>query len=1534
MRELPWLRWLYAGGGASGGRHRVWWMVGTGVVAVGMAAAVAVTAIRPQGATPVHAQTPCLFNPMVKPTVSVGNADTTLFRFGQTITIQGSGYHCGAPLTLAVASRATTAPDTIQLTTDPAGSFQTSYAVPSGSLTGSPYPISVQVYDVYAMLLANLTLHSCQDAGINANPLEGCGPATVIQDSASYSTVQPLEQDAEQEIASLRGIPNDTTNVYFSRGEIRAAMLLNLLAKVKTCGQSSSTCASASDLGIVHYFADAVKQQRVDVALLVDDLYEGPADSNGTHHKDTSFCVPGTTSCGWYAWQHNPCSFLVPLGSEAIENGPNASDSEQREYLNASGCSAPCINPNACSAPQPSFAEFTGWAAAAMLEVQIRDWAEALMAADPSYTSLASAETQVQNEYIGAITGYREGAAFLTAHHATVPSIGGTAAEQDLGELWIEGFGDFEKDQFLDLSKAEISSIVEGILGEVIVEADEALISTSETLVPLMIAAVLTTSVGLYVTITQSQEGCELESALSAAQSDNLYNDVSGKTSHTDCLGNTVSMSSNDGLALLFSALMASTMPDFTNLRGHLQGQTGPSQVSDPVFADNHGSTNQISNTFQPLQWDGASQTVSISNGWFVLDGYRYQPDIEYRYNGNRYRAWIDGTNLLTELAEVHAGIGQVTAEVNLGCPGNLLVGANTTVNGVCVTPYPFPTTSTFLIPMQGGDQIEVLGQTRTVSFTYTNSLLTCTSSTFPFIYVCSVTGTVVVAPFNLANSTVAEVYLLTQPGPNCATSSSLGSRISMHDCDSNRSLQFDTINGSDSVSLHFVRAADDIYTVNSAGKASDNVLANDAPATQDQQVLTTIDVPNSYAQPSVVESVSNGQVSLSSNGSFTYTANSGFTANAGSPSCQRFPIPGTTSQGYQVCGGPTSTAADSFIYKLCYTVPDVVDQASAPTICSYAQALMMGLAPTLVFPTPGQKTYGDQPFSNPATSNSPGLISYITGTGSVGCSIDQSGLVTITGAATGNNSCILTASQAGSGGYIAAAPVTVTFHIAQAPLSVTASHADLTYGDAAPASTSYSYTYSGFVYQDTQASVIGSTAPACSTTYQQGNDVGSYAITCVIGTLNSPNYTFVSGYSGSDGFSGTNGIALSTSPVQLGAFDVVPARLTVTPSNPPTVQYSDPLPNLASSVTGFVLGQNSSIFTTPPTCSSTAATASFSNASGTVTTMRGVNSPAGTYAITCSGGALSSAYASDYTVQYGTTTLTVTQEDAQVQVTSTQAVVALPSTGSATIPLTATVWDSAANGYVGANAESGSTATIGDVTKMDIEFDIYQAGSCLSGTPAYTPVVPVSATNATGVGTANYTFSQNTPGAFCVVPRVVGATASSTNGYYTAPEGQVTGIAFYLPNGQFVTGGGWIPDAGSSNGHGNFGFEAHNNKNGPKGQFVYVWRGTYNGQAADFIIKSNALASLTVVQLGSTTYQATLQGKCTYSIVSQATGKQLYSQGNLTFIATVTDGDNGLSQPTASLDSIELATFQGGNVQLHPIPTTPVSRGDAVVHS
>ena len=1551
IRSVTWRR-------DGGGRNTRRWLVeriALPVVALVMVATAVLWALGPLGVRTVHAQSACAYNPLNRPTLSVDNSAFTLFQTGQTITIRGSGYHCSAQFTVMVTPEGVTStPYPLQVTTDATGSFQTPYTIPAGGLTSSPYPITVQIYDVYATLQANLTLHSCQEAGMNTNPLHACGPASLIQDAGSYSTLQPLEQNAEQQIASLRGIANDTTNVYFSRGEIRAQMFVDLLAKINACGSHSSTC-SASDQAIVAYYANAVKQERVDVAQLADNLFEATS----------SFCIPGTTSCGWQSWKSNSCDFLVPLGLGA-QTGPNQSDSAQLVYENTV-CQGP---PNPYySPPQPSFNDFTTWAAAAMFGSQIEQWATGLMAQDPSYTTRASALAQVQQEYIAATDGFQEGDQYLTLKHAQIPNLSSpTAAEQNLQAQWLEGFGGFARDQMTDLVKTEVSSIVEALVQELATELPE-LSGTAETLVPLLITAVVTTAVGLYLTITDSQLSCTLQSALSAAQSDNLYSDINGNTSYTysgsSCPSGSVTMSASEGDALALNALMASTMPDFTNLRNQASyAGVGPAQPSDPIFVTNYLPYTST-NTIGVKTWSGLPAEVSVVNGWFSVSG-KYQPALEYQAGGALYRSWIDGNNIDTYF--VGYPLGQVTVQdtINGGCPGLMPPGIPTVQPGLCVVPAPAGTHNfqgTPPITGQSGVVYDIAigtmtGEEGAVTQYGSNSHVMIGGA--PGIESAQIRQATAFADYSLltgsqgitlatpaTNGSYSAAYLLTDPEPSCFTSSPFGSSATP-ECIVLPSLRYDDLSASrlDGATLHRVGAADDSFTVNTAGQVTGGVLSNDAPTSRDINTLTQDDVPQGNTQVSVAAGVSNGQLNLnvstppfSTSGNFTYTANPGFSANAGSPSCQPFPIPGiptTTYAGYTVCGGSTATAADSFIYKLCYTVANGVDGGSAPTVCTYARAAIQGIPQVLTFPNPGTKTYGDPAFSNPATSTGPGVISYATGAGSVGCSIDQSGEVTITGAAVGSNYCILTASQAGSGGYIAAAPVTVKFHIAQAPIAVTASHADLTYGDATPGASSYTYSYSGFKLSDTQASVIGSAAPACVTNYQQGNDTGGYAINCAIGTLSSPNYAFVSGYTGSNGFTGTSGTALSSAPVQLGAFNVAPATLTVTPAKPPTVQYSDPAPSLDSSVSGFVLGQNSSIFTTPPTCSTSAATASFSNAAGTVTTTRGVNSPAGTYSVTCSGGTLAPAYASDYQIKYGSTTMNVTQENAQVEVTGSQAAVPLPTTGPATDTLTATVWDSAAaNGYTGANAESGSTATIGDVTRMNIEFDIYQAGSCLSGTPAYTPVVPVTATGTPGVGTATYTFSQSMPGAFCVVPRIVGATAGSVNEFYTAPDGQVAGISFYLPNGQFVTGGGWVPDSGSSNGHGNFGFEAHYNTNGsPKGQFVYVWRGTYNGQAVDFIIKSNALASLSISQLGPTTYQATLQGKCSYTIVSQATGQQLYGEGNDTFIATVVDGDNGLSQQTASSDSLELATFESGNVQLHPIATTPLSRGDVVIHN
>jgi hypothetical protein len=180
----------------------------------------------------------------------------------------------------------------------------------------------------------------------------------------------------------------------------------------------------------------------------------------------------------------------------------------------------------------------------------------------------------------------------------------------------------------------------------------------------------------------------------------------------------------------------------------------------------------------------------------------------------------------------------------------------------------------------------------------------------------------------------------------------------------------------------------------------------------------------------------------------------------------------------------------------------------------------------------------------------------------------------------------------------------------------------------------------------------------------------------------------------------------------------------------------------------------------------------------------------------------------------------------------------------------------------------------------------------------------------------------------------VVGSTQNSTNQYYTANEAQVAGTSFYTPGTQKVTGGGWIPDSGSSTGKSNFGFEAHYNNGSPKGQMVFVWRGTYNNTPADFIIKSNALTSLSFTKISSSSYSATLQGKASYSVISEVNGSQLYGEGNDTFSATVTDGDTGASQQASSADSFALTTFQSGNQKLHPITTTALGGGNVFVHN
>jgi hypothetical protein len=365
-------------------------------------------------------------------------------------------------------------------------------------------------------------------------------------------------------------------------------------------------------------------------------------------------------------------------------------------------------------------------------------------------------------------------------------------------------------------------------------------------------------------------------------------------------------------------------------------------------------------------------------------------------------------------------------------------------------------------------------------------------------------------------------------------------------------------------------------------------------------------------------------------------------------------------------------------------------------------------------------------------------------------------------------------------------------------------------------------------------------------------------------------------------------------------------------------VQYSDALPALTWQYKGFVNGEGPSVLGGTTTCTTTATTATLGSTTNAVT------SPAGTYPITCSGQT-----AANYTITDQPGTLTVTPENAAIRYTGgTWA--HLPGTTS--IPLTATVWDSAATGYTGANPQSGPSATIGDITTMNVEFDIYPATSCLSGPPTYAPVVPVTATSTPGVGLAHATFTQSTDGSFCVVARVVGATAGSTNQYYTAPDAPVAGIAFSTNGKQLAIGSGTIHDPGGSTGTSTFTFNARYGSDGsPTGQLAYSWRGTYNGVAADFSSKSTALTALSFGKNSASSSSATVQGTRSYTVISAVGGSTLASESNDPFIAAATDGDARVSQ-TAAADSFALTIYQSGNTPLHSIATAPLASGNIVM--
>ncbi len=249
------------------------------------------------------------------------------------------------------------------------------------------------------------------------------------------------------------------------------------------------------------------------------------------------------------------------------------------------------------------------------------------------------------------------------------------------------------------------------------------------------------------------------------------------------------------------------------------------------------------------------------------------------------------------------------------------------------------------------------------------------------------------------------------------------------------------------------------------------------------------------------------------------------------------------------------------------------------------------------------------------------------------------------------------------------------TLSITPAVLKVAAYNYSRVYATALP--TSYAYSITGFVNGDMQSVVTG--APSITTTAVLGSAAGTYPITATLGSLATPNYTFV---------------------FQAGTLAITQAVLKVAAFNYTRV-YATALPtSYAYSITGFVNGDTQSVVSGTPNMTTTAVEGSGAN----------------TYPITPALGSLSAA---NYTFVFQTGTLTITKAVLKVAAFNyTRAVgAALPTSYAYSV-----------TGFVNGDTAASSVTGVPSITTTAVQ-----------GSPAGTyPIAPTIGS----LAAANYSFT------------------------------------------------------------------------------------------------------------------------------------------------------------------------------------------------
>lgn len=240
--------------------------------------------------------------------------------------------------------------------------------------------------------------------------------------------------------------------------------------------------------------------------------------------------------------------------------------------------------------------------------------------------------------------------------------------------------------------------------------------------------------------------------------------------------------------------------------------------------------------------------------------------------------------------------------------------------------------------------------------------------------------------------------------------------------------------------------------------------------------------------------------------------------------------------------------------------------------------------------------------------------------------------------------------------------------------------------------------------------------------------------------------------------------------------------------------------------------------------------------------------------------------------VTNATVTITVNKETAETTYTGDMGVVTSgPSVTTATVRLAA-------------HLTQDADGAPGDISLAKVRFEIFKSSNM---TPVPDFVVTNVPVDANGDAVA---FLPN----LAADTYVVMVKIEASNGYWTAdPIGLGTINVAIGSNDTQTNGGGWVPDAGSANGKANFGFSVKGDKGSPKGNSIFIFRGT---DGFNYIVKSNSWAggflNFSTEPSTSILNRTSFKGKCNVQKVDRATGAIVASFGNFSFTVDARDGD------------------------------------------